>query len=115
MIKKVAIAQGFRLAFPDELAGMPYTADEIDENEIQAEIVEQKHETNQRDYKNLLADEMKKLGATTKELRRMFANSLKENGLDVFTEEGAKEALDNLGRVKFLYQEFEKELQGEKQ
>jgi len=29
MIKKVAIAQGFRLAFPDELSGMPYTADEL--------------------------------------------------------------------------------------
>lgn len=30
MIKKVAIAQGFRLCFSDELGGMPYTADEID-------------------------------------------------------------------------------------
>ena len=29
MIKKVAIAQGFRLAFPDELGGMPYTSDEL--------------------------------------------------------------------------------------
>lgn len=34
MIKKVAIAQGFRLCFSDELGGMPYTADEID-SEIQ--------------------------------------------------------------------------------
>ena len=32
MIKKVAIAQGFRLAFPDELGGVPYTADELPEN-----------------------------------------------------------------------------------
>jgi phage recombination protein Bet len=29
MIKKVVTAQGFRLAFPDELGGMPYTADEL--------------------------------------------------------------------------------------
>lgn len=29
MLKKVCIAQGFRLAFPDELGGMPYTADEL--------------------------------------------------------------------------------------
>ena len=29
MIKKVAIAQGFRMAFPVELGGMPYTSDEI--------------------------------------------------------------------------------------
>jgi len=32
MIKKVAIAQAFRLAFPDEFGGMPYTADELPEN-----------------------------------------------------------------------------------
>lgn len=31
MIKKVAIAQGFRLCFSDELGGMPYTADEVPE------------------------------------------------------------------------------------
>lgn len=29
MLKKVAIAQGFRLCFSDELGGMPYTQDEI--------------------------------------------------------------------------------------
>jgi len=29
MIKKVAMAQGFRLCFPDELAGMPYTPEEL--------------------------------------------------------------------------------------
>lgn len=34
MTKKVAMAQGFRLCFPDELAGMPYTADEINEPEV---------------------------------------------------------------------------------
>jgi hypothetical protein len=32
MTKKVAISQGFRLCFSDELAGMPYTADEMPEN-----------------------------------------------------------------------------------
>jgi phage recombination protein Bet len=31
MLRKVVIAQGFRLAFPDELGGMPYTADELPE------------------------------------------------------------------------------------
>lgn len=30
MTKKVAIAQGFRLCFSDELGGMPYTSDEMD-------------------------------------------------------------------------------------
>lgn len=32
MLKKVVTAQGFRLAFPDELGGMPYTADELPDN-----------------------------------------------------------------------------------
>ena len=31
MIKKVAMAQAFRLCFPDELGGMPYTSDEMSE------------------------------------------------------------------------------------
>jgi phage recombination protein Bet len=29
MLKKVAISQGFRLAFPEQVGGMPYTPDEI--------------------------------------------------------------------------------------
>ena len=29
MLKKVAIAQGFRIAFPDELGGLPYTNEEV--------------------------------------------------------------------------------------
>lgn len=33
MLKKVAMAQGFRLAFPEELGGMPYTAEELPEPE----------------------------------------------------------------------------------
>jgi hypothetical protein len=32
MLKKVAIGQGFRLAFPNELEGMPYTEEEVGEN-----------------------------------------------------------------------------------
>jgi len=31
MLKKVAIAQAFRMAFPDEFSGMPYTSDEVSE------------------------------------------------------------------------------------
>ncbi|MGN0017180.1 MAG: phage recombination protein Bet [Candidatus Avelusimicrobium sp.] len=33
MVKKVAIAQGFRLCFSDELGGMPYTSDELPQEE----------------------------------------------------------------------------------
>lgn len=41
MIKKVAIAQAFRLVFPEELGGMPYTSDEIPTLEpVKVEYVE---------------------------------------------------------------------------
>jgi len=36
MLKKVAISQAFRLAFPDEMAGMPYIVEEIDRVDDQA-------------------------------------------------------------------------------
>lgn len=35
MTKKVAIAQGFRLCFSDELGGMPYTTEEINDTEYE--------------------------------------------------------------------------------
>lgn len=39
MIKKVAMAQGFRLCFSDELGGMPYTADELPDQVGQNQIM----------------------------------------------------------------------------
>lgn len=33
MIKKVAVSQGFRMAFPEQLAGLPYTSDEMIDQE----------------------------------------------------------------------------------
>jgi phage recombination protein Bet len=41
MLKKVAIAQGFRLCFPDVLAELPYTSDEI------GEVIEEKESINE--------------------------------------------------------------------
>lgn len=38
MAKKVAIAQGFRLAFPDELGGMPYTKEETEVYDVSGTI-----------------------------------------------------------------------------
>lgn len=41
MIKKVAMAQGFRLCFSDENGGLPYTSEEIGmEHTIEAQVVE---------------------------------------------------------------------------
>jgi len=44
MIKKVAIAQGFRLCFSDEIGGMPYTAEELptQEQHVQAVVIPEK-------------------------------------------------------------------------
>jgi phage recombination protein Bet len=47
MLKKVAVAQGFRLAFPLEFAGMLYTSDELSENVGHVEVVEDKITENQ--------------------------------------------------------------------
>jgi len=43
MLKKVAIAQGFRLAFPEELGGIPYTQDEVEVIDVETgEVIEVK-------------------------------------------------------------------------
>jgi phage recombination protein Bet len=46
MIKKVAMAQGFRLCFSDELGGMPYTSDEmpIETVNVDHQVIESKPE-----------------------------------------------------------------------
>jgi phage recombination protein Bet len=41
MTKKVAMAQGFRLCFSDELGGMPYTQDEITQD-VEHEVISEK-------------------------------------------------------------------------
>lgn len=50
MIKKVAISQAFRFAFPDEFDGMPYTSDEVIDQEKVIDIadVEQKQNDEQK-------------------------------------------------------------------
>jgi len=39
MIKKVAVGQAFRMAFPEEMGGMPYTSDELPDNMTQEKNV----------------------------------------------------------------------------
>jgi phage recombination protein Bet len=45
MIKKVAVAQGFRLAFPLDTDGLPYTAEEIGEDLSKGVVAKQKPES----------------------------------------------------------------------
>lgn len=67
MIKKVAISQGFRMAFPEQLQGLPYTSDEsIDQEHVidiklepQAEVKEHKAEPKQTPKEEPKVDVMK--------------------------------------------------------
>lgn len=38
MLKKVVVSQGLRLAFPDEVGGLPYTEEEVDPGSIQVTV-----------------------------------------------------------------------------
>ena len=40
MIKKVVTAQGFRMAFPDDMGGLPYTSDELPDEMGQVKVIE---------------------------------------------------------------------------
>lgn len=55
MLKKVAIAQGFRLCFSDELGGMPYTSDELPQEEKKDPVQDAIFELPQ-DAQNALAE-----------------------------------------------------------
>ena len=92
MTKKVAIAQGFRLCFPDELGGMPYTADELAEGmEIPNGMAEESATSNTKPQaspstKSLdLTDEEKariNKCKTEKALVKECAKLQKEKGID---------------------------------
>ena len=58
MLKKVCIAQGFRLCFPDEFGGMPYTNDELPEEMTTI----QNHAKDENDTTDILKDVSQKIG-----------------------------------------------------
>ena len=73
MIKKVAISQAFRMCFSSEIGGMPYTAEEIVENEaIYVEAVEVKDCTEAIKAVNACTtqDELKKVWSDFKGLQK---------------------------------------------
>ena len=80
MLRKVAIAQGFRLCFPDELGGMPYTADEISEGMVIPTVTA----TPIKEELDLTADEKACIANATsdKELVKVCAQLQKEKGPD---------------------------------
>ena len=80
MLRKVAIAQGFRLCFPDELGGMPYTADEISEGVVMPTVTA----TPVKEELDLTEDEKACIAnaRSDKELVKVCAQLQKEKGPD---------------------------------
>ena len=72
MIKKVAIAQGFRMAFPEELGGLPYTAEEVNPAEITEDVA-----TNGTATKPAVAPPQSKAQATDKPITEGQVKMLK--------------------------------------
>lgn len=92
MTKKVAISQGFRLCFSDELAGMPYTADEMPESnssqpiDVTHEVVDtDTGEVTKPDYAASI-----RAATTIKELQSAWGGIPKEDKIPL---EGLKEEM----------------------
>lgn len=101
MCRKVAIAQAFRLCFPDEFGGMPYTADEMpSEDDMKnitptSELVKEasKRTEPNKTEKLYTPEQAKKLGAVM--------NTLDCNSNPVFTDEEKKIYREMLMAGKF--------------
>lgn len=121
MCEKACISQGFRLCFPDELAGMPYTTEEMPEGvmlgtaqPIQSETPEQKTipiqtpEQMGMQRASQLPQTQLKGGESTetekKEIKALFATKY-ANGVPVFTLEEMKE-LSAMRAEQYTAQEF---------
>ena len=82
MIKKVAISQAFRLAFPDEFDGLPYTSDEVVDQErvIDIPIINQEEHKETPIEETLITSDqgkalltlLKKTGWTKEDLKEMI-------------------------------------------
>ena len=109
MTKKVAVCQAFRMCFPDEFGGMPYTNDELglqnildntpQEKEIQAEVV----------TTNKVSEELQELMAiTTQYEEELSASTLNptpfvqcENAITSGDEEKVKNTLERAKKYFF--------------
>ena len=87
MIKKVAMAQGFRLCFSDELGGMPYTSEELSTMESDAVVVETiKPEKKKRESKSdviqPVVEQVKTIAKDTVRIRTLLESIRSTNSLD---------------------------------
>lgn len=98
MIKKVAVSQAFRMAFPDEFDGMPYTADEVVDQE---KIIDVK--TEEKTPEPVPVAELPKDAKLTSQEGQDLLNALAEK---FYTKEDLKQfigdqwGLNNLSEIK---------------
>ncbi|WP_054198716.1 phage recombination protein Bet [Helicobacter pullorum] len=108
MIKKVAIAQGFRMCFSCELGGMPYTADEIPlEEKAETYTAPQapQIETPKRNLALEFSEKLKSKGLSKEEIRNFcLTNQIKSSD-----EAKLQTLLDDEGGLDLLIQSFLKE------
>jgi phage recombination protein Bet len=110
MTKKVAMAQGFRLCFSDELGGMPYTQDEITqdvEHEVIKEqqiVLDPKQVDIHKEYISLVTDS---------------AHVLSTDEQDVYTKDSekwtAKKLTNAISKLKTLVKEREEMIHSEEE
>jgi phage recombination protein Bet len=74
MIKKVAVAQAFRLAFPCDCGGLPYEADELPLEDIQIKTIEQTNK--QLETVTMAVEAAEEVTKETKKGENIFNNAL---------------------------------------
>lgn len=113
MLKKVAIAQGFRLCFPLDFGDMPYTSDEIPNEQNEQKAPQQK--APQQQAQSTLAQESKAFEEKKKineEIKNLIESTYPD-GTAVFTEEDKamyremyrKDKTSTLASMKILLQD----------
>jgi len=99
MIKKVAIAQGFRMCFSDELGGMPYTADEIGADTVETNYVPMDPDSNSAPAIEAKVDQVKRGPGRPKKAEILTPPSVEPNWVALATEVALAESLFELKTV----------------
>jgi phage recombination protein Bet len=98
MIKKVAMAQGFRLCFSDELGGMPYTAEELNTMDADHVVIEDKPKRTSSKYeqKKEITIEVEPTPETLKDEINIFAKAI-----------GAVKDAKNMDELRKVWTQFQ--------
>lgn len=108
MLRKVAISQGFRLCFPDELGGMPYTNDELGVDDLPKEksenpIAKEPEVKNENVITVEISDDDTE--KTINNILSKHSDKLPEKVLSTINELVAKKEFDEcLGRIKAYFE-----------